>query len=68
MILSGGMQDYNYRAAGVMELTLEISCCKFPAAAEIDRIWDENKESMLNFLLQINNGKLNNRDTNHLNC
>lgn len=39
----GSMQDYNYKR-DCMELTLEISCCKYPKAAELEKLWNENKE------------------------
>lgn len=41
--LTGGMQDYNYVWYGCMEVTLEISCCKFPPAQELRRYWDDNQ-------------------------
>lgn len=41
--LLGGMQDYNYVWHGCMEVTLEISCCKYPLAHELPRYWQENK-------------------------
>ena len=52
----GGMQDYNYGFHNVLELTFELSCCKFPAGKELPQLWQENRVSMLQFLLQINNG------------
>ena len=32
------LQDYNYIWHGCMEVTLELSCCKFPPAAELQVI------------------------------
>lgn len=46
-IISGGMQDYNYFAHGCMELTLEISCCKYPKAKELLNHWNANKDVIL---------------------
>ncbi|RZB41385.1 carboxypeptidase D-like, partial [Asbolus verrucosus] len=41
---SGGMQDYNYAMRGCMELTLEISCCKYPDAKNLAKFWEQNKK------------------------
>lgn len=54
--LLGGMQDYNYVWHGCMEITLEISCCKYPVAAELPRYWQENKHSLLRFLGEVHRG------------
>lgn len=40
---TGGMQDYNYVFHGCMEITLEISCCKYPHVQELPQLWKENK-------------------------
>jgi hypothetical protein len=47
----GGMQDFNYVHGGCMELTLEISCDKWPQYIREDyrQYFDENRESMLTF-------------------
>ncbi|KAF2892153.1 hypothetical protein ILUMI_14020, partial [Ignelater luminosus] len=41
--LTGGMQDFNYVWHGCMEVTLEVSCCKYPPAKELPRYWEDNK-------------------------
>uniref|UniRef100_A0A090X7E2 Putative zinc carboxypeptidase n=1 Tax=Ixodes ricinus TaxID=34613 RepID=A0A090X7E2_IXORI len=48
--LKGGMQDYNYVWEGCMEVTFEISCCKYPLRRELPRFWKDNKQSLLAFL------------------
>ena len=45
--LTGGMQDYNYIWHGAMEVTLELSCCKFPPASELEQFWEEDIFSFL---------------------
>ncbi|KAJ8880044.1 hypothetical protein PR048_020666 [Dryococelus australis] len=41
--LIGGMQDFNYVWYGCMEVTLELSCCKYPPAEELPKFWEENR-------------------------
>lgn len=38
------MQDYNYMFHGCMEITMEISCCKYPFARDLPVEWKNNKE------------------------
>ncbi|CAH8590333.1 unnamed protein product [Schistosoma turkestanicum] len=54
--LNGGMQDYNYLHTNSFEITLELGCEKYPNASELPRYWDENKMSLLNFILQVHRG------------
>ena len=54
--LTGGMQDYNYIWHGCMEVTLELSCCKYPVADELPQFWDDNRASLLQFLGEAHRG------------
>ena len=42
--LTGGAQDYSYVWAGTMEITVEMSCCKYPPAAELPVHWNEHRQ------------------------
>lgn len=54
--LSGGMQDYNYVWAQCLELTLEISCCKFPPVSELPGMWEDNRRALLSYIQQVHLG------------
>lgn len=54
--VSGSMQDYNYLATNAFEITLEVSCEKFPDESSLSKLWDENTDSLLNFLIQVHRG------------
>lgn len=54
--LTGGMQDYNYVWFGCMEVTLEVSCCKFPPAHELRKYWEDNQLSLVKFLAEAHRG------------
>lgn len=51
--VGGGMQDYNYVYAGCMEITLEVSCCKYPNRTELPKFWIENRESLITYMEQV---------------
>ncbi|XP_054257874.1 carboxypeptidase M isoform X2 [Macrosteles quadrilineatus] len=54
--LTGGMQDFNYVWYGCMEVTLELSCCKYPPPSELPKFWEENKLSLVKFLAEAHRG------------
>ncbi|XP_072309955.1 carboxypeptidase M isoform X2 [Eucyclogobius newberryi] len=54
--LSGGMQDYNYVWAQCLEITLEISCCKFPPVGELPAMWTDNRKALLSYIQQVHLG------------
>ncbi|XP_051974454.1 carboxypeptidase M [Xyrauchen texanus] len=54
--LKGGMQDYNYVWAQCLELTLEISCCKFPPETDLPGLWQANKPALLAYMQQVHLG------------
>ena len=52
-VRTGGMQDYHYVWHGCMDITLELSCCKYPPAKELLHFWKQNQkvsDSMLGSL------------------
>lgn len=55
-LLEGGMQDYNYYWTGCMELTLELSCCKYPASSQLPSFWEQNKRALLAFMGEVQRG------------
>lgn len=50
--MSGGMQDWNYRYAGCVDFTIELSDDQWPdpPASQLSTYWDQNRESMLAYL------------------
>ncbi|XP_016948411.1 carboxypeptidase D isoform X2 [Drosophila biarmipes] len=54
--LSGGMQDFNYAFSNCFELTIELSCCKYPAASTLPLEWQRNKAALLQLLRQAHIG------------
>lgn len=54
--LTGGMQDFNYVWYGCMEVTLEVSCCKYPPPSELPKYWEDNRMSLIKFLAEAHRG------------
>ncbi|XP_038611982.1 carboxypeptidase M [Tachyglossus aculeatus] len=54
--LQGGMQDYNYIWAQCFEITLELSCCKYPSVKQLPSYWNDNKDSLIEYIKQVHLG------------
>lgn len=54
--LSGGMQDFNYVFTNCFEITLELSCCKYPSRNELPSEWHKNKKSLIEYMKLIHIG------------
>ena len=48
--ITGGMQDWNYRFAGVPEVTIELSDVKRPFDTALAGLWADNEEAMLAYI------------------
>ncbi|ELK02481.1 60S ribosomal protein L23a [Pteropus alecto] len=48
-----GMQDYNYVWAQCFEITLELSCCKYPREEKLPSFWNHNKASLIEYMKQV---------------
>ena len=44
------VKDFNYHFSNCMEITLRLSCCKYPRAFMLESEWLNNKESLLTFI------------------
>uniref|UniRef100_A0A8B9T570 Carboxypeptidase M n=1 Tax=Anas platyrhynchos TaxID=8839 RepID=A0A8B9T570_ANAPL len=54
--LEGGMQDYNYVWGQCFEITLELSCCKYPPADQLEKFWTDNKVALVEYIKQVHLG------------
>jgi len=55
-VLNGGMQDWNYIWYGCMEITMELSQNKWPPGEQLATFWVDNKDSLLNYMAQVQTG------------
>ncbi|XP_042326599.1 probable carboxypeptidase X1 isoform X1 [Sceloporus undulatus] len=52
----GSMNDFSYLHTNCFEITVELSCDKFPHESELPREWENNKESLLLYMEQTRRG------------
>jgi len=55
-VLNGGLQDWSYVWYGCMEITMELSLNKWPPGNTLSTYWNENKDSLLNYMAQVQTG------------
>lgn len=55
-VLFGGLQDWSYNWMGCMDLTGEISNDKWPGAAALAGLWEDNRASMIAYLSECHRG------------
>ena len=42
-----------------MEITIELSCCKYPKAEQLKTEWENNKESLLAYMEEVSHNQTN---------
>ncbi|MBN3299224.1 CPXM1 carboxypeptidase, partial [Amia calva] len=52
----GSMNDFSYLHTNCFEVTVELSCDKYPHVSELPIEWENNKESLLIYMEQVHRG------------
>uniref|UniRef100_A0A672ZQV2 Adipocyte enhancer-binding protein 1 n=1 Tax=Sphaeramia orbicularis TaxID=375764 RepID=A0A672ZQV2_9TELE len=52
----GSMNDFSYLHTNCFELSIFLGCDKFPHESELPLEWENNRESLLSFMEQVNRG------------
>lgn len=49
-VITGSLQDWSYARTGCIDLTIEVSNTKWPAATTLPNYWNDNRQSLLHFV------------------
>ena len=55
-VVKGGMQDFNYLFTNCFEITVELSCCKYPENSSLKTEWRKNVGSLIKFIESVHIG------------
>ncbi|XP_067884105.1 probable carboxypeptidase X1 isoform X2 [Heterodontus francisci] len=55
-IVPGSMNDFSYLHTNCFEITVELSCDKYPHQSQLPEEWENNKESLLLYMEQVHRG------------
>lgn len=65
-VIDGGLQDWHYYVHNSMAVTIEVSNTKWPAESQLDGFWNDNLDSIINWLKAVKygvNGLITGADT-----
>ncbi|XP_053505301.1 carboxypeptidase D, b isoform X2 [Ictalurus furcatus] len=54
--VQGSMQDFSYFRGNCFEVTFQLSCCKYPLAADLYTEWSNNREALLAYMEKVHIG------------
>ncbi|XP_058270975.1 carboxypeptidase D-like [Hemibagrus wyckioides] len=54
--VQGGIQDFSYFRGNCFEVTLQLSCCKYPLASDLYSEWNNNREALLAYMEKVHIG------------